>query len=197
MKYQQNKRANKSLESEEVVYLSQGYWNEETQEMEEYVVPVEKSVLDEMERQLQQQQKNEEKQSSESDDVVYLSQGYWNEETQEMEEYDVPVEKSVLDEMERQLQQQQKKEEIQSMENDEPMIEMGAFNEKGELVDTIRVPAQPAQPESPKNWQEMHRHQQNKEDNHSGENEELMIEMGAFNEKGELVDVIRVPAQPD
>ena len=83
------------------------------------------------------------------------------------------------------------------MENDEPMIEMGAFNEKGELVDTIRVPAQPAQPESPKNWQEMHRHQQNKEDNHSGENEELMIEMGAFNEKGELVDVIRVPAQPD
>ena len=197
MKYQQNKRANKSLESEEVVYLSQGYWNEETQEMEEYDVPVEKSVLDEMERQLQQQQKNEEKQSSESDDVVYLSQGYWNEETQEMEEYDVPVEKSVLDEMERQLQQQQKKEEIQSMENDEPMIEMGAFNEKGELVDTIRVPAQPAQPESPKNWQEMHRHQQNKEDNHSGENEELMIEMGTFNEKGELVDVIRVPAQPD
>lgn len=143
------------------------------------------------------QQNKRANKSLESEEVVYLSQGYWNEETQEMEEYVVPVEKSVLDEMERQLQQQQKKEEIQSMENDEPMIEMGAFNEKGELVDTIRVPAQPAQPESPKNWQEMHCHQQNKEDNHSGENEELMIEMGAFNEKGELVDVIRVPAQPD
>lgn len=93
--------------------------------------------------------------------------------------------------------QQQNKEDNLSSEDEDPMIEMGAFNEKGELVETIRVPAQPSQPEASRNWQEMHCHQQNQEDNHPVENEDPMIEMGAFNEKGELVDVIRVPAQPD